>query len=81
MTMKQNEKPISTESPALDDLLDGGLRKGELICLAGPFKPVNTCYLYRAALAAAEQTKKTVLLISLCAPEEEIRATLREVCE
>ena len=80
MTMKQNEKPISTGFPSADELLGGGLRCGELVCLAGPQTADNTRFICRAALAAAEQTEKTVLLVSLCASEKEISATLRECC-
>lgn len=76
--MKQNEKPISTGFPSADELLGGGLRSGELVCLAGPQTADNTRFICRAALAAAEQTEKTVLLVSLCVSEKEIRATLRE---
>ena len=78
MTMKQNEKPISTGFPSADELLGGGLRCGELVCLAGPQTAANTRFICRAALAAAEQTEKTVLLVSLCASEKAISETMRE---
>lgn len=81
MTMKQNEKPISTGFPSADELLGGGLRSGELVCLAGPQSADNTRFICRAALAAAEQTEKTVLLLSLCASEEAISETMRKVCD
>ena len=78
--MTKNKKPISTGFPSADELLSGGLRSGELVCLAGPQTAANTRFICRAALAAAEQTKQTVLLVSLCASEKEIGATLRDEC-
>ena len=78
MALTQNEKPISTGFPSADELLDGGLRSGELVCLAGPQTADNTRFICRAALAAAEQTEKTVLLLSLCTSEEAISETMRE---
>ena len=77
-TMKQNEMPISTGFSSADEILGGGLRSGELVCLAGPQTATNTWFLCRIARIAAEQTEKTVLLVSLCASEKEIHAALRE---
>ena len=74
--MTENKMPISTGFPAADELLDGGLRSGEVVCFAGAQKETNTRFLCRAALTAAEQTEKTVLLVSLSATEKEIRDAL-----
>lgn len=69
--MKQNEKPISTGAPALDDLLGGGLRRGELSCLAGSVRTDSTEILCDIAAAFTEQTRERVLLVCVSGTQEE----------
>ncbi len=71
MALTQNEKPISTGSPTLDEFLGGGLRRGELNCLAGSVRTDSTELLCDIATAFAEQTEERVLLASLPGTEEE----------
>ena len=84
-TMKQNEKPISTGAPALDALLGGGLRRGELSCLADSVRKDSTELLCDIAAAFTEQTDENVLLVCLSGTEEEGRRqkekTVRRLAE
>ena len=62
--MKNQDNTVSTGMPALDDLLGGGLRRGELSCLADSVKsidngPVREClhftHFYRTAQRDTEK--------------------------
>ncbi len=39
---EKKQTPISTGSPSVDKLLGGGLRSGELVCMASPQEAMNT---------------------------------------
>lgn len=69
--MKQNENPISTGFPSADELLGGGLRRGELSCLANSVRTDSTELLCDIAAAFTEQTDENVLLVCLSGTEEE----------
>ena len=69
--MKQNEKPISTGFPSADELLGGGLRRGELSCLANSVRTDSTELLCDIAAAFTEQTDENVLLVCISGTEEE----------
>ncbi len=69
--MKKQDNTISTGMPALDDLLGGGLRRGELSCLAGSVRTDVTELLCDIAAAFLEQTEEKVLLVCVSGTEEE----------
>ena len=69
--MQQNEKPISTGFPSADELLGGGLRRGELSCLADSVRTDSTELLCDIAAAFTEQTDENVLLVCVSGTEEE----------
>lgn len=69
--MKQNEKPISTGFPSADELLGGGLRRGELSCLVNSVRTDSTELLCDIAAAFTEQTDENVLLVCISGTEEE----------
>ena len=71
MALTQNEKPISTGSPTLDEFLGGGLRRGELSCLADSVRTDSTELLCDIAAAFTEQTDENVLLVCVSGTEEE----------
>ena len=63
--MKKQEKTVSTGILALDDLLGGGLRRGELSCLVDSVRTDSTELLCDIAAAFTEQTDENVLLVCL----------------
>ena len=69
--MKQYEISASTGFPALDELLGGGLRRGELSCLAGSVRTDSTALFCDIAAAFTEQTEERVLLVCVSGTEEE----------
>ena len=69
--MKNQDNTVSTGMPALDDLLGGGLRRGELSCLADSVRTDSTELLGDIAAAFTEQTEESVLLVCLSGTEEE----------
>ena len=71
MALTQNEKPIATGSPTLDEFLGGGLRRGELSCLADSVRTDSMELLCDIAEAFTEQTEESVLLVCLSGSEEE----------
>ncbi len=83
--MKKQEKTVSTGIFALDDLLGGGLRRGELSCLANSVRTDSTELLCDIAAAFTEQTDENVLLVCLSGTEEEGRRqkekTVRRLAE
>lgn len=83
--MKNQDNAVSTGMPALDDLLGGGLRRGELSCLADSVRTDSTELLCDIAAAFTEQTDENVLLVCLSGTEEEGRRqkekTVRRLAE
>lgn len=69
--MKNQDNTVSTGMPALDDLLGGGLRRGELSCLASSVRTDSTELLCDIAAAFTEQTEESVLLVCVSGTEEE----------
>ena len=69
--MKNQDNTVSTGMPALDELLGGGLRRGELSCLADSVRTDSTELLCDIAAAFTEQTDENVLLVCLSGTEEE----------
>ena len=69
--MKKQEMTVSTGILVLDDLLGGGLRRGELSCLADSVRTDSTELLCDIAAAFTEQTEESVLLVCLSGTEEE----------
>lgn len=78
-TMKQNEKPISTGFPSADELLGGGLRRGELSCLADSVRTDSMELLCDIAVAFTEQTDEKVLVVCLTGTEEESAKQKKEI--
>lgn len=79
MALTQNEKPISTGFPSADELLDGGLRRGELSCLADSVRTDSTELLCDIATAFTEQADENVLLVCLSGTEEESTKQKKEI--
>ena len=83
--MKNQDNTVSTGMPALDELLGGGLRRGELSCLADSVRKDSTELLCDIAAAFTEQTDENVLLVCLSGTEEEGRRqkekTVRRLAE
>ena len=69
--MKKDDNPLPTGFPALDELLGGGLRRGELSCLAGSVRTGSTELLCDIATAFTEQAEERVLLVCVSGTEEE----------
>ncbi len=69
--MKQYEVCASTGFSALDALLGGGLRRGELSCVAGSDPAAQTRILCEIAAAFARQTEENVLLTTVAGAEAE----------
>ena len=69
--MKKQDNTVSTGMPALDDLLGGGLRRGELSCLVDSVRTDSTELLCDIAAAFTEQTDENVLLVCLTGTVEE----------
>ena len=61
---EKKQTPISTGPPSVDKLLGGGLRSGELVCMASPQEAMNTQFLLQTAKLAKAQMEQTVLIIA-----------------
>lgn len=77
--MKNQDNTVSTGMPALYDLLGGGLRRGELSCLADSVRTNSTELLCDIATAFTEQADENVLLVCLSGTEEESAKQKKEI--